>query len=557
MDDFFYLHDSHEGSEPNTDKLKMYEELILTNRPKLIAVDTETISLQDKTAIGIGISVDEDHSFYFPIDNGRVNGYIPWFLLQDPSVKKIFHNATFDLDVLDMVAFDCGAGDIDASNLCDTAVMARMALEPDVSLPLIAWKTNKETTGMSDIMKHYHVTTADKIPVREVALHCMQDTQLTFALYNKFYPDCDRTNCDIEWKIIELLFKISKRGIAIDQELRAKYEMIYTKEVEYLKGLCESYGFSPGSPQQVAYIMAKRGVMLPYNKKKWGSNAKTSLDTSEAALEFCSDPFAQIVLKYRHVSKALNTYLIPMGRNPRVYTQFHLDVATGRVASRDVNLQNIPNPDKERNINIRNCFIPDSGTFTDFDYSQIELRVLANLSHDKEMMRVYDNDLDIHQDTADFMGVDRKICKSVNFGMVYGATAQTLMETAKIPDLKRCEQLIDTWFKRYSGVRDWIYEQQKFGLYKGYIVTLFGRKIRMPIEEGDEESIKRKAVNYTIQGTAAEIMKRAMIKCTHLPIVLQVHDELLFDGKVDLELGLENIAAFKTPISIKEVSKWE
>jgi DNA polymerase I-like protein with 3'-5' exonuclease and polymerase domains len=510
MPDFFYY-----GPETDCDKNDRYKTLILDARPKLVAIDTETISLVDKSPIGLGISVDEDHSFYFPLVDGP-NGYVPWFLIQDPEVCKIFHNATFDLDVLDMAAYSAGAGDIDSTNLVDTSVIARTMLEPDVSLPWICWKVGKETTGMADILKRFHVSTADKLPLLEVALHCMQDTQVTFALYNKFKDDYDKGYCEIEWQIIDMLFKISKRGIKIDQVRRVQLEAIYAKEVEYLEGICKGYGFSPGSPQQVGYILAKRGTMLPFNRRKFGG--KLSYNTSEEVLEFCPDPLAQVILKYRHSSKALNTYLIPLSRNPRAYTMFHLDAATGRVSSKDTNLQNIPTPDKERDINIRHIFLPDSGVFTDFDYVQVEMVTLGNIANDREMLKVFDSlydyldrerehkliigeeKPDLHQRTADFMGIERKIAKNVGFGMVYGATAQTLSETAKIPDLDRCQRLIDTWFRRYTGVRDWIYEQQRYGLYKGYITTLFGRKIRMPVEEGNEESIKRKAVNYAIQG---------------------------------------------------------
>jgi len=551
MVDFYYY-----GDVPaDTDKLEQYKKLLLEDRPRVIAVDTETISLDDRTPIGIGIAVHRDHSFYFPLDEAGRNYFIPWFLLQDPAVLKIFHNATFDLDVLDIIAHNHNEP-FDTSNIIDTSIIARMMLEPDVSLPNIAWKVNKETTSAGEILHHFHVSSFEKVPEKEVALHCCQDTQVTYALYDTWKDTYDKEYLATEMQIVDQIFRIGKIGIKIDHEVRGKLEKIFRAETDYYYGICEGFGFNPGSSQQVGYILAKRGNFLPFNRRKYGK--PISINTSEASLEFCPDPLATLVLKYRHTKKVLGTYLEPLKYHERAYTQFHMDAVTGRISSKGINLQNIPVADKERMVNVRNMFVPDSGIFTDFDYSQIELRVLANISHDREMLRVYDDGLDIHQDTAEYMGIDRKTCKSINFGMVYGATAQTLMETAKIPDIRKCQSLIDGWFRRYPGVRDWIYEQQRFGMYKGYIVTLFGRKIRMPVEEGDEEAMKRKAVNYTIQGSAAEIIKRAMIKCKHLPTVLQVHDELLFDGKVELVgLGLDRIAAFSTPISIKELDRWE
>jgi DNA polymerase-1 len=546
---------------PGTDKLLRFKELIMDASPKLISVDCETVSLDDRTPTGIGVSVDSDHSFYFPCEDGSANPLIPWKLLINPSVKKIYHNALFDLDATDTLAADAELGPIDTTNIADTAVMARMMCKDRIGLEFLAWEVSKNTDSVKMLLTKHKATDTLKIPEAELALHCLQDTQAAYGLYLLWSPHVDMQYHDTEMQVISLLIRMSKKGIAVDQVVRGYLEERLTKETEYLKSLCEGFGFNPASPQQVGHILAKKGTMLPFNKDWRGK--PTSYNTSEGVLEFVDDPLAALVINYRHAAKLLNTYIVPLRGEPRAYTHFHLDAVTGRVSSKNINMQNIP-PGEPRNM-----YLPDSGIFTDIDWSQIELRVLAHVSKDLDMKRIFDETLgmmilderdkraDIHQETASFLNIPRRLAKNINFGMIYGATANTLRETAKIRNVRQCEQLIHDWFLKFKGAGDWIHEVQELGLKKGYVTTIFNRRIRLPLEEDNEDGLRRKAVNYTIQASAAEIVKRAMIKCKHLPMVLQVHDELLFDGKVELPEGLDWIAPFHTPITVKELSRWE
>jgi DNA polymerase I-like protein with 3'-5' exonuclease and polymerase domains len=777
-----------------------------------------------------------------------------------------------------------GQNGIDSDNILDTIIMARLMREPWVQLSGLGWKVHKETTPAKDILKHFGVKTFDKVPENEVALHCMQDTQLTYALYELWKDKVDWNYFSTECEIIGILFRMSKYGLKLDEEVRTRLEKELSIKVQYYKDICEGQGFNPGSPDQVGYIIAKRGTILPFKRHVPGK--KRSLDTSKEVLQYVEDPLAAIVLQYRKLADLLSV-VTPLRGEDRIYTQFHLDAITSRVSSKSIsgipstNLQNL-SPLETTEYSPRTMIIPDSGTFTDFDYSQIELRVLAYMSGDREMIRVFESidpitgkPLDLHQNTADFLNIKRKIAKNVGFcvplstqiltadgwksydgvkdgdlvlgyspdvesymwtkvvtvmkptktdlvtfgnnyvnftstpshrwygrhrvhtrhkkdryistvktteeftqdfiitlasnmddsiqtytptlldispkeasiiawlytdgsltqgsfkifqkkpcmvdkirklldkvphseyapnssglitwriktewgrelfqraglyanpldlfvihltdesrrsflkssldaeghfqrspifsqnagdtleavklsafmsgyfprvldhssleypngrnlkltkpyttcqefgiidlyedyvwclqtgignwvakdkdgkifitgnGMVYGATAQTLKETARIQSISECQHLIDSWFKMYKGAAAFIEDCHKFGLSHGYITTLFGRDILLPTEDFNEESIKRKAVNYTIQGSAAEIMKRAMIKCKHLPMRLQVHDELLFDSNIpnDLaDLGLDYIAEFRTPVAVKTLTRWE
>jgi DNA polymerase I len=569
---FYYLTD--DPNSPDTiDKVERYKHHFIDNRQSMVTVDTETVSVDDRDPIGIGIGVNTHEAFYFPCHN-EPNLMIPWQRLKDTTVTKTFHNGIFDLDVIDVMAQNHGQGDFDTSNILDTMLMAKMLLEPVAVLSDLAWGVGKQTTPAKMLLDKFHVKTFDKVPEAEAALHCCQDVLVTYALCEKYYPQIDKEYFSVEMQIIDMLFRMSKRGIRIDRKMRDRLEVAYTDEMEYFMGICEGMGFNPGSPEQVGYIIAKRGTMLPWKRRKWGSTAKRALDTSEEVLQFVDDPIAAIVLRYRELKHHLSHNLIPLRGCDRAYTYFHLDAVTSRISSKGMkampgtlNLQNVPAAGNYQHIlnpsEIRNIYIPDPtgdeiDLFTDWDYSQIELRILAALSKDPEMTRVYKDNLDIHQNTADLLHKPRKRCKNVNFGMIYGATAKTLQETAKIRDIRECQSLIDGWFKVYKGAADWIKQVQRNGIHRGYITTIFGRNIRLPVEMDSEDGLERKAVNYTIQASAAEIMKRGMLMCRDFDYRLQVHDELIINGKADLPVeALSHIVDFETPVSVKELERWE
>lgn len=544
MDDFYYY-----GSRPpTTDKWQLYKQMLVESDPKLVAIDTESVSIADKTPLGVSIAITPDDCFYFPT-YPEVSPVMPWKILSDPSVTKVMHNALHDLDILDIICKDVGIVNVDNTNVIDTAIIARMLLRPDAQLQWIAWEGGKQTTAAGDILKAAKAKDMLGLPPEVVAIHCCQDAMATLAVYKAWEGQWNEEYMKVEMGVLPLLQMMSNRGIKVDQEVRQRLEEKYTAEVDYLHGIASAQGFNPASSQQVGYILAKRGNFLPFNRKK--PSRPRSLNTSEDTLEFVDDPIAGLALRYRKASKLLSTYILPLKGESRAYTHFHLDAITSRVSSRDRNMQNIPPGE------VRNMYLPDTGIFSDFDYSQIELRVLAYLSGDLDMNRIYQIEADIHTETAAFMNISRRIAKNVNFGMIYGATASTLRETAKIRDIRRCEELIFDWFAKYKRAGEWIKEQQEFGRSHGYIETIFGRKIRLPVGYESDDQIDRKAVNYPIQASAAEIMKRAMLMCKHLPMALQVHDELIFDGKVELPSGLDEIAPLRTPITVKEIDKWE
>lgn len=529
---------------------RTYKELLVEQSPKLIGVDVETISLKERIAIGVGISIKPNTSFYFVLFP-EPSPATPWHLLKDPSITKVFHNALFDLSALREY-------EVDTINVKDTNIMARLLCHRFNRLIDLSWVHQMEVHEVTEYIPKGG-TTLD-VDQSVMAKKCMQDSGAGLKLYYELWEDTDHKYLDIEMQTIPILIEMSNRGLLIDQERRQQVEDELTEQADYYKSICEEVGFNPGSPQQVAYVLASRKAYSIFTKlpftKGWG---RRSLSTAEEVLEKMDDPLASIVLQYRKHSKLLSTYIKPWAKEDRATTHFHLDAATGRPISTDRNMQNIPGK-KSTITNCRNILLPESGIFTDMDWSQLELRILAYLSQDKEMLHIFETGGDIHQSTAEFLNIERNVAKNVNFALIYGATDETLMETAHIRSLDRAKQLRQNMFQLYTGVGDWIdtIHHNATNTYRAR--TIFGRNLRLPtLDEERLDGIQRKAANYPIQGSAAEILKRGLIMVKDLPLCLQIHDEILVDGFIPSYRfkPLENIAPLHTPVEVSYLERWE
>ena len=512
---------------------KSLAEQLLHPLPAVVGVDVETISKENRTPIGLSIAVSPDEALYFPL-LPEISPMFPWHVIADPSIKKVYHNAMFDLSAL--LEYDP-----DTSNIADTLILAHLACM-EGGLDMLDHLVGKEVVPAKELIAKYGSML--NVPQEELSYKCCIDAATALALYFYFQDKVDMDYADIEFKVIPILIKMSKRGIKIDQEVRERMESKLQKAIDFDLSVANGMGFNPGSPKQVAYMLAKSKIFLPYTR------SKRSLRTDEATLRRLDHPIATVVLGYRENSYLQSHYIMPLRRAHRVYSYFHMDAITGRISSSDRNLQNLPQGE------VRNMLLPDSSIWTTLDYNQQELRILAFLSQDDELVYNYETGGDIHQLTADFMGIPRLLAKSVNFSMIYGATPETIMETAGIMSLVRASQLIEMWFAKYKTAGLWIKEQQERGIADLKVKTIMGRTIALPALESPE-AIKRKAVNYTIQGSGAEIMKRAMIKCSHLDIALQVYDSLLIDGKVELPGGLDCVSPVKTPVKVEYLKCWE
>ena len=534
---------------------------LLNSRINTIALDLETVSLKDTTPIGIGIAIDPSRSFYFPLE--PVSPSIPWGLLSDPKVKKVWYNALFDLSVKSPIMQL-----VDHTNIADVYIMSKY-LDYPPSLDLMARMYNLPVGNIQELLKKYRTKTMLGVPTEEVALKCCLDTEATFFIYEELKGLVHPESYNIDMQLIPMLAHMTGKGLRINNPLLRKFHGELKDEEDQLRGICEEeYFFNPGSTKQVAVVLMKRGSWIPIRRSR--KTQRMNASTRDEILNKLEDPLAGMVLRYRKVQKLRSTYLEKLLEEERVFTQLGIDAGTGRLTSGGSSrstpghvMENLQNwPSKPPFDYIRNAIIPDYEVFTDFDCSQLELRILAYMSGDRHMIYVFESGGDIHAHTAEVMKRPRKVSKNVNFAMIYGATLETICETAETQDLDMGRKLIYEWSSNFPDAWQWIIQQQEEGVRNGEISTLYGRAIPLPTNES-EDGIRRKAVNYPIQGTAAEIMKRMMLVLkprTWMDCRLQVHDEMILDGDYKqevIDLKLDEIAPFPTPVSVKTISRWE
>jgi len=582
-------------------------EYIRNITPETIALDTETISLKDRTLIGIGIALNEREAVYFPVlpDCSKYL-YLAWRLMSAPGVK-VFFNALYDLYALTEYRADSDMergseyqiADLDGwrgaqvqearlpswlgqGRLADTSAMAHIQALPsgalaDMSRAYIGHRID----AISDILPE-RKTMLD-LETGIVAKKCLDDCLATLRLYHKmgglawwgadshtwtyeanWYEGCDpleptsytvtqaMKDCyQVDMKLVPLLMRMSRRGIALRADLVEDWYERTSKAKLFMEDICTKEGFKPGSNQQVGYVLAERGSFLPFTR------SGKQLATGEEVLSSLTDPLAVVVLKYREYTKLKGTYLEKWRRQARSYTHFRMDLSTARLSSYEDNQQNIP----ER---IREIFTPDSGTWSALDFNQIELRVFAYVTNDPVMLEAYADGSDIHATTQRTLwpGSDlndkamRTRSKTFNFAKVFYAAVRTLAQHTKLPEAV-CKEYGDAWDATYSTAHQWMKEQEEG---EDWIENLYGRRCRLP--EGIQYTWKHVVncrINYPTQSGAAEVVKRSMLICERLgmDIALQVHDELLVDGKVDFPPELNYIyPELHTPFKVRQSPYW-
>lgn len=411
-------------------------------------------------------------------------------------------------------------------------------------------------------------------------LSASQIYQLNLHLQNQLMHELSKNHAleifeKLDLPLLPILFQMEKRGIKVDVPfLRSmsielhKDILIHEQKVQELAG----EKVNVASPKQLGVILFEK-LGLPVIKK-----TKTGYSTDNEVLEALDHPIAQEILQFRELSKLKSTYVdaIPelVAGDGRVHTHFNQCLtATGRLSSTNPNLQNIPIRTKRGQL-VRQAFVAEEGKkLLSVDYSQIELRILAHISNDPGLCHAFANDLDIHAATASqIYGVPltevtddlRRTAKAVNFGIAYGQGAFGLAETLAIPR-KEAQQIIEKYFTQFKGVKDYIEDTTMFAHEHFYVETLFGRRRYIEELKAKNQAIKkfgeRAAINAPIQGTASDLVKKAMIELSEkvqLPMLLQVHDELIFEGSEDLiqtELPqiiqiMENVMTLKVPLKV-------
>jgi DNA polymerase I len=389
----------------------------------------------------------------------------------------------------------------------------------------------------------------------------------------------DRVYDELELPLIPILYKMERRGVLIDQQILKKESVLLASDIKAIeKEVHEEVGevFNISSPKQLGHILFEK-LKIPAGRK-----TKTGYSTDSKVLEkICADfPICGKILEYRELTKLKSTYVdaLPLLINPetgRLHTTFNQAVTTtGRLSSTNPNLQNIPIR-TPRGSGIRKAFIADTGnSLISADYSQIELRVLAHITEDPSLMKAFEQNLDVHTATAsEIFGVDldkvtpdlRRAAKAVNFGIAYGMSAFGLSERLELPR-KQAAEIIQRYFQRFTKVRDYMTDIVETAKKQKYVETIFGRRRYVNELFAPNAQMRafgeRAAINAPIQGSASDIVKRAMIemdKVAESDLLLQVHDELIFEGdergaKSEVEKikkVMEGVVPLKVPVKVE------
>lgn len=549
-------------------------------KAEYFAFDTETTSLDYMQAriVGVSFAVRAGEAAYVPCEHSYLDVpeqlSLDWVLaqlkplLEDPKVAKLGQNLKYDRSVLlnhgielRGIAFD---------TMLESYVLNATATRHDMD-SLAQYYLGRDTIHYDDIAgKGAKQLRFDEIAVEQAASYAAEDADITLQLHQTLMPklsECaslEHVFSDIEMPLVPVLSSIERNGALVDAELLGQHSQQLGERLHELK--CKAYDlageeFNLDSPKQLGAILFEK-LQLPVIKKTpKGAPSTAETVLQELALDY---PLPEVLIEHRVLSKLKSTYTdkLPRMINPetgRVHTSYHQAVtATGRLSSSDPNLQNIPIRTAEGR-RIRQAFVaPEGYRIVAADYSQIELRIMAHLSGDKGLMDAFNHNQDIHRATAaEIFETDlpqvtpeqRRSAKAINFGLIYGMSAFGLAKQLKL-GRNDAQQYIDRYFERYPGVKDYMERTRETAAAQGYVETLSGRRLYLP-EINARNSMRRQAaeraaINAPMQGTAADIIKKAMImvdgwlreKAVDARMIMQVHDELV------LEVNTDTVQAF-------------
>ncbi len=540
------------------------------NDAAVFCFDTETTDLDTWKAelIGLAVSTQKHHGYYLALE-GSTEEKMALLkplqsLLAHPTKTKVAHNLKYDAAILAKYELEINGPVFDT-------MVAHYLINPDMRHGMDALAEaylNYRPISIESLIgkKGKSQKSMQSVDLEKVAVYAAEDADITLQLYNLFKEGLDEHNAtklfkDLEMPLVAVLRKMEHHGIRLDVAMLKKQSEKLVEDIKALESqIYEHAGteFLISSPKQLGEILFERLKITEKAKKtKSGQYA-----TGEDVLTKLKDkhPIIEAILSYRQLVKLKSTYVdaLPQLVNEqtgRIHTSFNQTVAaTGRLSSNNPNLQNIPIR-TERGREIRTAFVPSDKDhiLIAADYSQVELRIIAALAKDQNMMQAFKDKTDIHAATAarvfgvSLDAVDREQrsrAKAVNFGIIYGQSAFTLADQLGI---KRGEarELIDNYFAQYPAIKDFLANQKELAREQGYVETIMGRRRYLPDIHSKNAVVRgfaeRNAVNAPIQGSAADIIKKAMIdiqawleeKQLKTKMVLQVHDELLFDVPLD------------------------
>ena len=541
------------------------------SRAEIAAIDTETTSLNYMQAeiVGISVAIVSNEAYYIPlmheydgVPNQLDREYVlqklkPW--LEDKEAKKIGHNLKYDSHIFANHGIELNGTDFDS--MLESYVLNSTATRHNLNAVAKRY-LNLDTTSYEDVAgKGAKQIGFNQVSLEDAIHYAAEDADVSFQLHQTLHPKLMEINSlaklytDIEAPLLKVLQTIERNGVLIDESMLQKQSdqfAITLKELESKAYSLAGAEFNLNSPKQLQEILYDK-LSLPILKK----TPKGQPSTAESVLQRLAEdfPIVQTILNYRTTAKLKTTYTdkLPLMINQdtgRVHTSYHQAVtATGRLSSSDPNLQNIPIRTAEGR-RIRQAFIAPNGfQILAADYSQIELRIMAHNSQDPGLLDAFQAGLDIHQATAaEIFAVDlqsvsaeqRRSAKAINFGLIYGMSAFGLTRQLGITR-GDAQEYIELYFARYPKVKEYMDAIRNQARESGFVETVFGRRLYLPDIDSRNyqrrQYAERSAINAPMQGTAADIIKKAMIdlqqrlvaESINAKIIMQVHDELVLE----------------------------
>ena len=571
----------HEYTLVDTD-VKLAELIETLEKSDIISFDTETTGIDANQAelVGLSFSLKAHYAYYVPVsaDQDKARALVLRFrhILEDPSRKIIGQNIKYDQLMLRWYGINMNVPAFDT-------MIAHYLLEPDLRHKLDYLSESYLNYHMVPIEALIGKKSADQgsmrdVPLEKIKEYAGEDADVTLQLFSILEKDLHKQDLDtlfhkIEMPLVRVLRDIEFEGVRIDKKFLNDYSKVLQKNIaqaEHLVYQSAGVRFNIASPKQVGEVLFEK-LKLPYRWKKTGTN---QYSTDEDKLNELADESSIVrqILDFRKLSKLKSTYVdaLPNMINPRtgrVHSSFNqARAATGRLSSENPNLQNIPIKD-EAGREIRKAFLPrdEQHILISADYSQIELRLIAEISNEEVMLEAFLKDQDIHRATAakvynvpyDEVTADqRRNAKTVNFSIIYGAGSTNISRQLGL-SRQEAKELIDNYFKTYPGLKNYMSDVVDQARKKGYISTLMGRKrILRDIDSKNalaRSNSERVAINTPIQGTAADLIKLAMINIHQklltlnaaTRMILQVHDELVFDVPRNEEKEMMELIAYE------------
>ncbi|WP_405078621.1 DNA polymerase I [Pectobacterium carotovorum] len=538
---------------------------------EVFAFDTETDGLDTLTAnlIGLSFAIKPGEAAYLPLAHDYLDApeqldrtkVLALFkpLLEDEKLLKIGQNLKFDKGV--MQRYDIDLRGIAFDTMLESYVLDSVAGRHDMDSLAERYLSHKTITFEEIAGKGKNQLTFNQIALEQAGPYAAEDADVTLHLHQKLWgklqPHTDLCQVfqTIDMPLVPVLSRIERTGVLIDPAILAEHSKELTIRLAELETQAYELAgeeFNLSSTKQLQGILYEKQKLPILKKTPKGAPSTNEEVLAELALDY---PLPKLILEYRGLAKLKSTYTdkLPLMINPatkRVHTSYHQAVtATGRLSSSDPNLQNIPVRNDEGR-RIRQAFIAPKGySIVAADYSQIELRIMAHLSGDKGLLNAFANGLDIHRATAsEVFGTaldkvtseQRRSAKAINFGLIYGMSAFGLSRQLNIPR-SESQKYMNLYFERYPGVQDYMERTRQQAAEHGYVSTLDGRRLYLPDIHSRNamarKGAERAAINAPMQGTAADIIKKAMIAIDDwlrkdtpkVKMIMQVHDELVFE----------------------------